>query len=357
MDTSNILSASNGEKRTHSRSGKLSEAALAAVKDRTTAPVPLDLSQPADRVSLAAIGGRGSDGGGHGYLKAKFQIGSCKGPLSFKLGEQVFHPDDIPESKQVSKKDVKAWKRRARDHRLGTQVQWDKSVEHPDPINCMRRRVRVNGEFDRPLWIYNYRSEVLPPKALDHVNLPHKFHIDTMTEEAKATIRAKQAEDPVLAGQLKRTQEYPNHPDLAGKTPWRTKEFTQSEVRAIIKSKEDARKANSATVKKKMSGYISPMQRYNMQLKEIRGMKEKGVNVAYQAAQDDASLVPTYNRLAKEPSKKTRSFQHSGVFEFNKGEGRWMWSDTGSFERQSPGDVVKVHNPNAFNFASPTSVL
>ena len=101
----------------------------------------------------------------------------------------------------------------------------------------------------------------------------------------------------------------------------------------------------------------------------------------------NGNLIPKYNRLAKEPSLKTRTFAHSGVYEFRKyGEedqvsgqsptshaplsqvltyycalapslhqGAWMWSDTASSERRSPGDIVKIHNPHAFNFASPTS--
>lgn len=46
----------------------------------------------------------------------------------------------------------------------------------------------------------------------------------------------------------------------------------------------------------------------------------------------------------------------SGVLceqELNKLEGEWMWSDTGSFCKESEGDVVKVHDPNRYNFASP----
>lgn len=30
-----------------------------------------------------------------------------------------------------------------------------------------------------------------------------------------------------------------------------------------------------------------------------------------------------------------------------------MWSDTASFDRNSPGDVIRVHNPTGFNFAAP----
>ena len=67
--------------------------------------------------------------------------------------------------------------------------------------------------------------------------------------------------------------------------------------------------------------------------------------------------LPTHNRLTTRPTIKQRSFQHSGVFEFNGQEGQWMWSDTGSFVRESPGDIVKVKNPNAYNFAAPTASL
>ena len=30
-----------------------------------------------------------------------------------------------------------------------------------------------------------------------------------------------------------------------------------------------------------------------------------------------------------------------------------MWSDTASFEKDSPGDMIRVHNPTGFNFAAP----
>ena len=61
--------------------------------------------------------------------------------------------------------------------------------------------------------------------------------------------------------------------------------------------------------------------------------------------------------LAKERSEKFRTFAHSGVYAYNELEGQWMWSDTGSCERESPGDIVKIKNPHGWNFAAPTSVL
>ena len=31
----------------------------------------------------------------HPFLKARFQIGSCKGPINYAASEPTFHPDDI----------------------------------------------------------------------------------------------------------------------------------------------------------------------------------------------------------------------------------------------------------------------
>lgn len=43
---------------------------------------------------------------GFTFLKSKFQIGSCKGPINFKPSENVFHVDDIPPVKKAKKKEV-----------------------------------------------------------------------------------------------------------------------------------------------------------------------------------------------------------------------------------------------------------
>ena len=48
-------------------------------------------------------------------------------------------------------------------------------------------------------------------------------------------------------------------------------------------------------------------------------------------------------------SAKYTTDYHSGVWEFNKVENRYMWSDTGSFDFESKGDIRKVHNANAMN--------
>lgn len=51
--------------------------------------------------------------------------------------------------------------------------------------------------------------------------------------------------------------------------------------------------------------------------------------------------------------QRVRVHRHSGKWEYNEAEGCPMWSDTASFVFDSPGDIVRVHNPTGFNFASP----
>ena len=125
-------------------------------------------------------------------------------------------------------------------------------------------------------------------------------------------------------------------------------------------------------------------------------LKSAGLSQGYVATMNGRDDIPKYNRLSKEPSRKMRTFTHSGVFEFsrtddanddsdlegdvgaggdagasefaeneNGGEkgngggrvnaGLKMWTDTGSYDQHSVGDVVRVRDPFASNFASPNS--
>ncbi len=88
---------------------------------------------------------------------------------------------------------------------------------------------------------------------------------------------------------------------------------------------------------------------------QVRLLKSAGLSpgfVATLSAQDD---IPKHNRLAKEPSRKQRSFAHTGTFAKTYADGRMQWSDTGSYDLAGPGDLVKASDPRAANFASPSS--
>ena len=305
-------------------------------------------------------GGGGEEGLGttKKFLTAKFQIGSCKGPTNYSAQETVFHPDDVPATKKENKAFMKKWKRGGVGP--GEKSQWNGS-SYVDQF--VFRRTRVNSEHDRPnMYQYNLRAEHLPPKNLEHIPKPHKFKIDVMSDERKKEIRDAKAADPVLAGKATNS-EMPVNRKLLGKTSWNSSSYVEDHERLKRAQRTDGKsKRNSARVNRKLQTYIPPHKLplptappppnpHDDDMGEFTGKptlftKPKADN-----------LHASYNRMTTRPTEKVRSFQHSGVFEFNGQEGQWMWSDTASFVRESPGDLIKVHNPNAYNFASPTMSL
>jgi hypothetical protein len=291
------------------------------------------------------------------FLTAKFQIGSCKGPTNYNAQETVFHPDDVPALKKENKAFMKKWKRGGVGP--GESPKWDGS-SYVDQF--VFRRTRVNSDHDRPnMYAYNLRAEHLPPKNLEHIPKPHKFKIDVMSDERKAAIRAAKAADPVLAGKATNS-EMPVNRKLLGKTSWNSSSYTEDHERAARAKAEDGKaKRNSRRANRKLASYIPP-QKLPLPTApppvkpEESDAEFTGKPSLFTRPRDPAPSA-SFNRMTTRPTEKVRSFQHSGVFEFNGQEGQWMWSDTASFVRESPGDLIKVHNPNAYNFASPTMSL
>ena len=291
----------------------------------------------------------------HPFLKSKFQIGSCKGPRNFPFTETVFHPDDVPADRRANKMAVKAF---LKPHRVGQPALWD--ARTTGALEIFNTRSRINSEFDRSgMYEYNYRAEVLPPKQPGHIFKAHRFRVDVMADEEKAMIKTMHATDPVYRGQFKRTEEMPVNPKLEGKLKWQQSTIAvPAEIRRSMASLEDKRKTNSVKKNSTLKEYVSVEKKEAVRRAELRALKESGADITkfIQTGQlEDAPLLTTHNRLAKEPSMKYRVYQHSGKWAFNEAEGKEMWSDTGSFIKDSPGDIVKVVNPHGFNFASPTT--
>ena len=90
---------------------------------------------------------------------------------------------------------------------------------------------------------------------------------------------------------------------------------------------------------------------------EVRRQKAEGTfnskRQVFQQSEEPVNRKALVNRAAIEPSFKFTTTKHTGVWEYNKAEGRHMWSDTGSFEYASRGDVVQVHDPDKYNYAKP----
>ena len=104
--------------------------------------------------------------------------------------------------------------------------------------------------------------------------------------------------------------------------------------------------------------YAGPVQSTRTLINEVRKKKRDGIftpkKVITQAVEEPVNRKLLVNRQAIEPTRKYTTNNHSGVWEMSKADGRYMWSDTGSFVFGSRGDVIKIHNPDAYNLEGPT---
>ena len=304
------------------------------------------------------------------FLRSKFRIGSCKGEMNFGRKQAVFSSDAMPLFKKENADAVRLWKREHDAYRADYVPKWNQS-SLPADIIC-HRRTRANSEHDRGnAYCYNFRAEVLPPKNLIYVPPPSKWHVSRIPPKtANAVLQARTSQrlldqPPSVSGAMKRTQEMPVHPrfqqrDFAGvRAPWRpeSRSVTRGEAKARAVQATAAAKRSSDQRKKslKPDRYATPEERHRSYQAQVRVLKRTGYTAAFDAAVYHQFNIPKHNRNAIEPSRKYRTFEHSGVYEYNDIEKNWMWSDTGSFEKASPGDIVKSHDPGAYNLASPSN--
>ena len=297
----------------------------------------------------------------HTYLKARFQIGSCKGPTQYGAAEAVFHPDDIPAASKAAKASAIKWARGGTDY--GEKSLWNNSAA--TGVKRFGLRTRINADHDRARYTYNYRAESLPPKNFEPIPKTHKFKVDDMPEARKQTIRDAAISDPSY---LFKTcnMEMPVSTKLVGKPRWNIEQFCSglAEHEKIREDKQHAMlrsaRANTAKVSQRLDGYTTVAK---LPLRRLPATYQRPCDAwtAEREAAREAALPPkpsTHNRQALEKKVRRRSYDHSGVFEFNGQEGAWMWSDTGSFVAQDQyGDRNKLFDPNRGNYAAPTSSL
>ena len=305
------------------------------------------------------MSGKVGGGGTHDFARAKIQIGSCKGPVSYKLKQTVFHHDDIPEDKRARRNEIKAW---TKSTTLSSErPNWTKSTDPGKPV--VERRQMENFERDRGLpYQYNYRSEHIDYlKAVEPIDKPTKFHISTQLESRAFEIREIQDQDRVHKGNFNRTGEMPVHPRLEGEGPWNVSTYFErvdkdKRLEEITeKAKEFTKKRTDKILTKKP--YVSPIQSTKILQKTVREMKSRGEFNADMAANrpghepvDRRTLV---NRYAIEKLNKVTSSRHSGIWEKSRTSGRYMWSDTAAEDFDSKGDVVSTKNMDAFNLEGP----
>lgn len=301
----------------------------------------------------------------HPYLKQRLRIGSIKGPISYDRAQTVFHHDDIPESKRERKREVRDW---ARSKILSAETkEWDRSTTPGLYPMCERRTMELHKKDRSHPYKWNFRAETLDStRMIEPVDQPAKFHISrTLMSDARKILEI-QSSNPVQRGQFKRTMEMPVHPNLEDAMVWNTsttvnhKDFNHSLNRITSTSR-----AATAKVSRKLghtAGYRTPIQQTNEILHDVRKLKKTGrfrkTEDHSHGIHDKKVMKEDYdykNRYAVEPSRKYKTSEHSGKWEFNKFENRYMWSDTGSFVYESKGDTIKIHKPDALNLEGPTS--
>jgi hypothetical protein len=206
------------------------------------------------------------------------------------------------------------------------------------------------------MYQYNFRSEVLPPKNLPHIPSKSKWVVDSTSSSLREAVSTAQAGSRLYSGAYKRTEEMPINPKLDGLEGWRPESrATNQELLSIAKKEAQTAQRSSRRGKEAVvagGGYATPEERYCEFRRQVRVLKATGLTESYAAAVEATQAVPKHNRLAKETSRKTRTFAHSGVFEHSKSDDLMMWSDTGSFDRLGPGDIATVKDPLAYNLSS-----
>jgi hypothetical protein len=331
------------------------------------------------------------------YLKSKIQIGNSRGAIHYGPTQVAFHYDDIDPKARARTEEVKSW---SKSSKLISNNEWDQSILTNE--KRMERRTRENFVFDRSSpYQYNYRAETLGPKLVESegARKPNKFKITLQQNgnniltngksgSASASLSGTSTSTGGGDGQLypntiqtfKRTEEMPIHPKLAGKfeSNWNLSNLVQKNE--FQKSFQDLNQKSTRNSQKKtkklLSNYMTPMERSIAFQEEVRKQKREGEFTlekhVFQPPEEPINRKALVNSCAVEPSLKFKTTRHSGVWEMNKTEGRFgcllivslylslisplrhMWSDTGSYIFESRGDVVKVHNPDAYNYSNPT---
>jgi hypothetical protein len=293
-------------------------------------------------------------------LTPKLQIGAVSGPVGYKPDENVFHISAVPEEKLALKRKTKA---ESKKDGVGIQkAKWNTSVESTEKL-CIRR-IRLNADHDRPsMHQYNYRAEVLPPKNPEFNKPPEKLKPSVTKRYSRYGDRDNIPPEMTMAGAderllvsqvARRTQEMPVNPKLEGKELWNHSSYVEKyDIVNRIQKDEAARLKNSMRKKQALKNYKSPEVLAKEERERLRLIKA-GKLVLNQDQNQYQTIPKAFNRYAVEPDRKFKKTIHSGVWEFDKAEDKYVWSDTMSDVKDSPGDITVVVNPDGWNYAAPS---
>lgn len=262
------------------------------------------------------------------YLRARIQIGNAKGPVSFGANQTVFHHDDVNDKTRARREEVRNF---ARPSVLTKAASWNISTKTDEPL--VERRQAENFDHDRSKpYQYNYRAETLGPKLTKQPDKPSRFKV-TLKPGSNTTSPNQTTElYPSDMTTLKRTAEMPVHPNLERpfSQDWNVStEVSKKDLTRAFDDMTGNAKLHTATKTRKYvskGAYKSPMQRTKEMNEEVRKQKREGTfsveKPIFQEPEEPVDRKELRNRYAVEPSLNFTTTKHSGVWEFNKAEGR-----------------------------------
>lgn len=252
------------------------------------------------------------------YLTSKLKIGTCKGPIGYKVNQTTIHRNDIPDDKKARVEEVNNWRE---SKVLQKNQSWNQSTQE---LTLVKSRSMENHVQDRAnAYAYNFRAESLDPNRIEEsIDKPTKFHISRTSASTAKLYQTKQLNDTIQQGHLRRTEELPINLNLADKEGWNSmtsysnKDHERNLIAMTKKSKEF-----TGTVSKKVSivDYIGPMETEKIYQKSLRKSKSEGTFMPLSKTLTSVEeKSPAKNRLAVEKTRGYTTSQHSGVWELNK---------------------------------------
>ena len=238
---------------------------------------------------------------------------------------------------------------------------WNKSTYINKKLT--ERRKMENHVLDpSKRFAYNFRAEELD--TLRNPSNNNQEHYDILVKTTKKTTEMPNSY------RLHESKAWNTESHYAGLSLLASKEMKKVFEERSLKSVDWCKTRNSKLLP---DSYINPMESSLLLQEQVRELKRSGnfkdrldagmttslngTSSQSRAFQSSQNVAPSSTQVIKYSNNKSRAYQvnkHSGVWEFNRIENRYMWSDTGSFEYKSKGDIDINIDPDSYNYVDPT---
>lgn len=310
------------------------------------------------------------------YLRKTIRVGSIKTPLNYTKKQEAVRAHEVHSFKKDRADQVREWKA---SKILGQHAPtWNNQMKPTEQV--LFRPTFIHYDRDRSHGFeFNHRAEVMPKPLPPPEKKVTKFTLSTKGTQSQEELQHsghKYHHDDLLHtritnGYLTRNTEMHTNPKLLEKPKWGETapnidyNFVAERLDVkTAKSMDNTRLWSADMVKKnpKMTTkrYQTPSEQVHEITKEIRAKKLSGQFSLKEHHSFGSHPEPPEekiifgNRYAIEASRYTHKNFHSGVWALNKKEGKYMWSDTGSFNFHDRGDIHLRVKLDAPNFEGPT---